>query len=159
MDTKTFSLCFDIDGEATFCEAEKVVYGKTEYNQDIFKLKIADELIVKAINKHLVYYQSKNFFDSLEESIIDLQNQLPDNINIVCCQSCRYGNFCIFGNSDNEIFCLIDFPPPTGKLDLADIFNEHYDELPTNELTDLCEKYQRASDDYYTYNAWCRPTK
>jgi len=75
------------------------------------------------ISKNIVFYQSKSYFDSLEDSLIDLQKQLSSRINITCCQSCKYGNFCIFGNKENEIFCLIDFPPPKDKMDLAEIFS------------------------------------
>ena len=156
MGIKRFKLCFEIDRELVFHEVQKIIYGKTEYGDDIFKLKIIEISIVKSINKNIVDYISKNYFDTMEEAIIDLQKQLPNNIKITSCQSCKYGNYCIFGNNANEIFCLIDFPPPKDKLDLADIFNGHWESLPVYELNHFCEKYQRATkdNDYFTYNSW-----
>jgi hypothetical protein len=41
-----------------------------------------------------------------ESAIVKFQEVLPLNISIACCQSCRHGNFCPFGDCDNEIFCL-----------------------------------------------------
>jgi len=127
---------------------EKLIYGKdTEYDLDIFQLQIT-------IND--VKYISSKSFDCMEYAIINLQKQLPNNIHIVCCQSCKYGNFCPYGDAENEIFCLIDYNPKD-KMDVANIFTEFWAEkevLQRNELLYWCEKYQKINNDYFTYNDW-----
>jgi len=41
-----------LNGKLTFHKVKKISYGKTEYNQDIFKLEIHEDSIVKAIDKN-----------------------------------------------------------------------------------------------------------
>jgi len=46
VDIKTFKLCFDVDGELFFYEIQKKIYGKTEYNEDIFNITIFDKIVL-----------------------------------------------------------------------------------------------------------------
>jgi len=145
-----------VDGKLQVCEALKAINGHDdEFELDIFAL---------SLNIEGIDYLSNRNCDNMEYAIIDLQKQLPDNIQIACCQSCKHGNFCPYGDIENEIFCLFDFNPKD-KMDVVEIFN--YSEymkspedggclrFPKKELLNYCEKYDKIDDDnYYTYNGW-----
>ena len=108
---------------------------------------------LKVIINDVEYTTSPHSF--MEFSVINLQRQLPQNIKIACCQTCRHGNFCPYGDHDNEIYCLLGYIPKD-KSDVVCIFS-HADSkiaLPVNALLHWCEKYQEITDDYYTYNDW-----
>jgi hypothetical protein len=107
---------------------------------------------VKLNNQHV---QSK-LSDSVEYAIKYLQNALPDNIRIACCQSCRHGNFNPFGDLENEVFCLSDMNP-CNKDDVVEIFSnqEKSIESRSRKLLDFCKEYKPISDnEKYTYNDW-----
>lgn len=92
----------------------------------------------------------------IEYAIINLQESLPSNIKIVCCQSCRYGNFCPYGNNDNEIYCFKDTVIKS-KSDLCDYFSNNLEIIGQRikKLLDCCDEYKPVSyDEYYTYNDW-----
>lgn len=94
--------------------------------------------------------------DVIEYATVYLQKALPGNISVACCQSCRYGNFCPYGNVDNEIFCLKDVIPYS-KRDVCDFFDENHDNLEarSRKLLNFCKEYKPISDDEcYTYNDW-----
>ena len=137
-----------INDNHTTCNVEKIIPGKqTEFGSDIIKLK--------AIINEIEYISSQEF-DVMEFAIIDFQKVLPKNIKIICCQTCRHGNFCRYGNDENKIFCLIDYSPKD-KMDVAEIFSKWVQgkiDLQKNELFHCCEKYQKINNDYYTYNDW-----
>lgn len=69
-----------------------------------------------AIINYIIHYidwfsSCENVLKSYYENKLNikyLQKSLPSNINLECCQSCRHGNFCPYGDSDNEIFCFKD---------------------------------------------------
>ena len=92
--------------------------------------------------------------ESTESAIVNLQNKLPQNIKILCCQSCIHGNFCAVGNRDNEIFCISDFDPKS----VDDIFyateDDNEREKRSRSLLNYCDQYQIISDDIYSYNDW-----
>ena len=156
MEIKIIPLCFEVDDERLFADVQKLICGKSEDDLDIFKLRITDDRIIKRISSFVWCYGNKTYYDDSVECIIDFQKGLPDNIKISCCQSCKYGNFCVYGNNENEIFCLIDFPPLKDVYDLIEIFDSKYSAIPAHELTHFCQKYQRATknNDYYSYNSW-----
>ncbi|MCR3759771.1 hypothetical protein KYB31_12385 [Clostridium felsineum] len=88
-----------------------------------------------------------------EYAIKHLQKSLPSNIKLVCCQSCRYGNFCPFGDSDNEIFCF-KYITINSKSDLCEYFsrNEKFNNKRSRKLLDYCTEYRPIShNEYYTY--------
>lgn len=97
-------------------------------------------------------YANSEFFDNMECAVIDLHKQLPAEIYIECCQTCKYGNYCPFGNCDNEIFCLKGFCPKN-KMDVAELFTKYPDVQP-NTLLYWCCDYERVSNEYYSYNNW-----
>jgi hypothetical protein len=93
---------------------------------------------------------------SIEYATAYLQKSLPSNVSIACCQSCRHGNFCPYGNIENEIFCLKDITP-NDKRDVCDFFDENSDSIKarSRKLLDFCKEYKPISNDkYYTYNDW-----
>lgn len=94
--------------------------------------------------------------DVIEYATVYLQKALPTSISIACCQSCRQGNFCPYGNFDNEIFCLKDIIT-NDKSDVCNFFDKNNDNLESRrrKLLDFCGEYKPLFDDeYYTYNDW-----
>jgi hypothetical protein len=92
--------------------------------------------------------------ESTECAVISLQNTLPPNIAIVCCQSCIHGNFCAVGNNDDEIFCTSDFEPQI----VDDIFFATEDEqqrrIRSRHLLYVCETYKEITEEKFSYNSW-----
>jgi len=91
-----------------------------------------------------------------EGAVINLQNALPSNISVACCQSCRHGNFCPYGDQDNEIFCLKDMIF-NNKSEVCDFFSENRNSLNSRSrrLLEFCTDYKPIShNEYYTYNDW-----
>ena len=140
-----------IDGELHIYDIKQTVYGHDDgTDTDLFRI---------SFNLGNATYVISN--NCMEFAIISLQKQLPDNIQIVCCQTCKHGNFCPFGDEENEIFCLIGYSPKN-KSDVVDIFtaNMHIEDgfadfhFPRKELLDYCKKYEKINDNYYTYNDW-----
>lgn len=94
--------------------------------------------------------------DRMEYAILYLKRQLPENIAIACCQSCRYGNFCPYGNKENEIFCFKNILV-SSKEAVCRIFIENPELLEgmSRSLLSICEAYAPIDEkDYYTYNSW-----
>ena len=137
---------FLIDGEYKSGFVEKSVLGYNELQElDIIKLKA----VIDGVEYH-------NTIESLgmEFAIIGLQQQMPDNVLLACCQTCSHGNFCPFGDNENEIFCLKNYTLKN-KMDVVEIFASDLNAgLPKNELLFLCESYNKINDDTYTYNCW-----
>lgn len=95
-------------------------------------------------------------YNNTEYAILYLQKVLPTNINIACCQSCRHGNFCPYGDNDNEVFCFNDITP-NNKYDVCEVFSENsiFLKKRSRKLLDFCIEYKPIShDEYYTYNSW-----
>ncbi|MDR3598045.1 hypothetical protein [Clostridium sp.] len=145
-------------------------------NETILKVNYLIEGIISTIPTKMIYEQSKenelsnihfeiNFgkhniksktCNAIEYATVCLQKALPANISIACCQSCRYGNFCPYGDADNEIFCLKNVIP-RDKEDVCTFFAENRENLEdrTRKLLDFCKEYKPMADNkYYTYNDW-----
>lgn len=91
-----------------------------------------------------------------ESSIVKLQQALPSNVRIACCQSCRNGNFCPYGDCDNEIFCLKDIIV-NDKNDVCEFFTTNHDlvRITSRKLLHFCSDYEPiCHSKYYTYNDW-----
>lgn len=90
--------------------------------------------------------------ESTELALIDIAKQLPGRCSIKSCLSCRHGNFCPFGNADNEIFCIKDFSPKQ-KSDLYEVTQNGLERIKRRHLLfDLCPDYMPAIEEYYHYN-------
>ena len=100
-------------------------------------------------------YVSSRDFSNMECAIIDLQKRLPNDTLIECCQSCRHGNFCPYGDNEDEIHCLIGYALAS-KDDVANIMAAKGYKRQTRALLHRCEQYHRitANDDLYVYNGW-----
>lgn len=103
-------------------------------------------------------YEGHNFLssesESTEHAILNLKQILPSNINIAGCVSCKHGNYCPYGDLDNEIFCFKDISF-SNKMDVCDFFsNNSHIENRSRQLFDFCTDYKPITDEYFTYNDW-----
>jgi len=137
---------FSIDGNTQSGFFKKDITGHDEETQtDFFTFEVTIDDKVYTIQNN-----------TMELVTIILQRQLPKNVKILCCQTCMHGNFCPFGDQEDEIFCLIDYSPKE-KFDVVDIFLRHIEgdmALQSNRLLHKCENYQEVFDSYYSYNDW-----
>ena len=92
-----------IMGEDTICTLEK---AQSSNDKESTGYKVKTRIYVG----DSVYENSKEF-DSMEFLIIDLQKRLPESVVLACCQTCQHGNFCPFGDNEDEIFCLHGYSP------------------------------------------------
>ena len=133
-----------IDGDSQSCCFEKTIIG---YDEEMETYSFELEVSINGTK----YTAQHNV---MEFAIIDLQKNLPQNMKIACCQTCRHGSFCPFGDQEDEIFCLIDYSPQN-KEDVVDIFsrrNSGNNALRPNSLLHKCEYYQEINNSYYSYN-------
>lgn len=88
------------------------------------------------------------------DAFANLQKQLPKDVILKCCMTCRHGNMCPYGNKPGEIFCTSDLLI-TSKEDMCNLFDNnekyHMDERIKN-IADSCNEYSPQSNDCYTYN-------
>ena len=97
---KTVQINLLIDGKLCTHDIKKIIHGyNAEEELDIFQLKL---------NLNNKEYLNNRVFYIMELAIIDLHEQFPNNVKIACCQTCQYGNFCPYGDCENEIFCLLN---------------------------------------------------
>lgn len=89
--------------------------------------------------------------DCTESVFRKLLKVLPDGYEIHSCYTCRYGNFCPYGDQDNEIFCINDFEPKS-KEELLLIFQDRAEmEKRSRTLFDVCYEHKPCSNNYWTY--------
>jgi hypothetical protein len=87
-----------------------------------------------------------------EEAFSSLQKSLPEGVKIKCCLSCRHGNFCPYGNKNDEIYCLKN-DSPKNKLDVCDLLNGDKDlTAKRKDVSFICPDYREASEGHYAYN-------
>ena len=155
MDVITKQVHLSIDGETRIQSITKTLVGyNAEYDVDIFQL---------ALSIDGIEYTTGDSRECMEFAIIELQKQLPESIQFICCQTCKHGSYCPFGDQENEIFCFKEYQPKD-KGDVIDIFASDNLAIPDgdgdnrslqgNELLHWCEAYERINDGYYTYNDW-----
>ncbi|MFJ7935532.1 hypothetical protein [Sporosarcina sp. NPDC096371] len=146
MKVDTLNVNYIIDGKITVIPT-KMFYEQLDEDelQNIgFEVKV---------NNHQI--QSK-LSSSIEYAVKYLQKELPDNIGIACCQSCRHGNFNPFGDLENEIFCLKD-KTLLNRDDAVKTFSKRDKSFGTRsrKLLDFCKDYKPISEnEKYTYNDW-----
>ena len=86
------------------------------------------------------------------DAFADLQKQLPQDVTIKCCLTCRYGNMCPVGNKPDELFCTKDVLI-TQKSDLYFYTEDDTErEKRSRGYTCICGEYQSQTENYYTYN-------
>ncbi len=89
------------------------------------------------------------------DAFADLQKQLPRDVTLKCCLTCRHGNMCPYGNKPGEVFCTKDLII-TSKEDMCRLFDSEkaIDDMKKRSrfCANNCEDYQQQSRDNYTYN-------
>ena len=86
------------------------------------------------------------------DAVADLQRQLPENVLLKGCLTCRHGNLSPVGNGVNEVFCTKDVLV-TQKSDLYFYTEDGAERAKrSRQYFDVCEDYQPQTDDFYTYN-------
>ena len=89
------------------------------------------------------------------DAFADLQRKLPSDIQLACCMTCRHGNMCPYGNSENELYCTKGLKVEN-EDDLCDLFDAYLTNDPNILLKvssfNYCDNFVYQSDDYYTYN-------
>lgn len=86
------------------------------------------------------------------DTFADLETKLPADVRLACCMTCRHGNMCPYGNSENELFCTKDIRI-NSKEDMCNLFDQTnpFEERSVASL-DSCDDFVYQSDEYYTYN-------
>jgi hypothetical protein len=111
---------------------------------------------VNSVEINLIYngvlYQGKGRDHLWVDAFADLQNKLPHNIKLACCMTCRHGNMCPYGNTENQLFCTKDIRI-TSKEDMCNLFDQTdpFEERSVASI-DFCDDFVYQSDEYYTYN-------
>ncbi len=104
-----------------------------------------------------IKYEGKDYWGrgkdcSGQEAMADLQNQLPDDVVLKCCLSCRHGNCSPFSNAFDLIYCMKDMVIKN-KMDLCDYTTDAGEENKRRRhYTDLCEDWKEQRDDIYVYS-------
>jgi len=157
MGVEKIKIHLTVDGQRQVYEVTKTIW---EYEKAYRRY-----ILYLSLNIENVKYEIGEEYVNMEYAVIDLQKQLPENIQIVCCQNCKHGNYFPYGDIENQIFCFLNFNPKD-KNDVVEIFNSSVYmslsremaarlDFPANELLHYCEKYEKIDDDaYYTYNDW-----
>ena len=146
MKVDTINVNYTIDGSITVIPT-KMFYeqlDEEEFQNIHFEVNV---------NNHLIKSKLSN---SIEYAVKYLQKELPDNIGIACCQSCRHGNFNPFGDLENEIFCLKD-KTLINRDHVVNTFFKQDKSFGTRrrKLLDFCKDYKPISEnEKYTYNDW-----
>ena len=140
---------------------------------DVSVLKTEKYLLYLKSSEEIVTADAKYQFDEdndlikvklvVEENIIEVDGDCAENVfrklssklsnkyKIHSCYTCRYGNFCPYGDQDNQIFCINDFEPKC-KEDVLFIFQDEEEmKKRSRTLFDVCSGFKPCSDDYWTY--------
>ncbi len=148
MNKKNRKINFIIDGSIVSINT----CVEIDYNKEF------DIPIVSFSFKWSEYYIDTSPKLDYEYAIKKFQDMLPTHIKIVGCISCRHGNFCPFGDNENEIFCFKD-KKFESKSDVCKEFANKGSWIDNTcrakELLHYCEDFAPISEkDYYTYNDW-----
>ena len=86
------------------------------------------------------------------DTLADLQVNLPKDVRIACCMTCKHGNMCPYGNPVNQLFCTKDCII-NSKEDMCRLFDQTnpFDERAVAALS-FCQSFEYQNDGYYTYN-------
>ena len=101
-------------------------------------------------NGHELWGRGKDYL--WVDAFADLQKQLPQDVTIKGCLTCRHGNMCPVGNKPDELFCTKDVLI-TQKSDLYFYTEDETErEKRSRGYTCICGEYQPQTENYYTYN-------
>ena len=87
-----------------------------------------------------------------QDAFADLQNKLPQNVQLICCAACRYGNLCPVGDAPDEVYCTKDVPIAC-KTDLFH-YTEDADEVKKRrrQYADCCGDFRPQEEGFFTYS-------
>lgn len=129
-------------------DGEVIVKADIFWNEEV---EGEEHVSIKITYEHKDYYgHGKDYYWT--DAFANLQNNLPENVGIKCCLTCRHGNFCPVGNTLDEVFCTKDV-----KIkEIRDLWfyteDEEERKRRIRNYTYFCEDYCVPSDDYITYN-------
>lgn len=93
--------------------------------------------------------------ETTEEVLTKFAKSLPVGWRIQSCLSCRYGQLCPVGNTDNELFCVTEFEPK----EIRDLWHVTEDDgerkKRSRNLFNLCDQYMPQTSTYFTYSNYC----
>ena len=115
------------------------------------------EVISKPSSEITLYYNGNEYrgngTDYLwTDTLADLEMKLPTDVKLACCMTCRHGNMCPYGNTENQLFCTKDIRI-TSKEDMCNLFDRTnpFEERSVASF-DFCDAFVYQIDEYYTYN-------
>lgn len=124
--------------------SEEIVTADAKYQFDEDNDLVKVELVVE---ENIIEVAG----DCAESVFRKLSSKLSNKYRIHSCYACRYGNFCPYGDQDNQIFCINDFEPKC-KEDVLFIFQDEEEmKKRSRTLFDVCSGFKPCSDDYWTY--------
>ncbi|MBQ9785674.1 MAG: hypothetical protein IJW29_09760 [Clostridia bacterium] len=86
------------------------------------------------------------------DAFASLQKELPDNVKIHCCLTCRHGNMCPVGNTPGKLFCTKDVVI-TQKSDLYFYTEDEAESAKrSRDCTNVCDSYQEQTEEDFVYN-------
>ncbi|MBQ3264157.1 MAG: hypothetical protein IJH07_00125 [Ruminococcus sp.] len=108
-----------------------------------------------SIEMYLTYkdtvYHGKGTDYLYADTLADLQVNLPENISICCCLTCRHGNMCPYGNRPDLLWCTKDIII-NSKEDMCLLFDsENYESREVSSFG-YCSCFSYQNNDDYTYN-------
>jgi len=95
-------------------------------------------------------YQAKGNDEDLVSAFVALQRELPQDVKLACCMTCRHGNMCPCGGE--QVFCTKDIVIRS-KQDMCDLFDQTdpFSERMVDSFH-YCDDFEHQSKDCYTYN-------
>jgi hypothetical protein len=155
------------NGKIEFADLILIENGKTLSQGSIktFNLETKQiekkECIVKFYDVSLVLKDGAKYeieeTDDLESILDNFNKLLPENIKLICCNTCRFGHANPIGGM---LLCLIDDGEITSKDDILKLFECKAQEFGKTgkckkfcqkEESDFCDRYEECSEKYYRY--------
>ena len=114
-----------------------------------------EDLWPDGVEMYLTYnntvYRGRGTWFLYTDALADLQVNLPENVSICCCLTCRHGNMCPYGNGPDQLWCTKDIII-NSKKDMCLLFED--DDCDSRMVSPFgycgCFSYQNNED--YTYN-------
>ena len=135
----------------------KSCISRTYDKDELFSVEDPKDVDPKEVQVWLKYSDKEYWGNGTDytgiDAYADLQQQLPKEITLKCCLSCKHGSMCPLGNQPNELFCLKDLKVGS-KEELSDLSfwaSEEEKHKRSRRYTDMCEDWETQIDDYFTY--------
>ena len=133
-------------------ESQISLFSSTSKVSVPIQICYTDDKVEITINYNGAKYCATGKDNLWVDAFADLQRKLPSDIQLACCMTCRHGNMCPYGNTENQLFCTKDIRI-TSKEDMCNLFDQTdpFEERSVASL-DFCDDFVYQSDEYYTYN-------